>query len=44
VFVFPCGFSGVPLPLAGCAGAWVPAVFLGFSCLAWVPAAKQLVF
>ena len=44
VFVFPCGFSVLPAGLAGCAGAWVPAVFCGFPCLRWAPAACQLSF
>jgi len=35
VFVFPCGFSGAPAPLAGCVGRWVSASFCGFPCLAW---------
>jgi len=42
VFVFPCGFSGAPALLAGCAGAWIPSVFCGFPCLAWQPAAVQV--
>ena len=41
VFVFACGFSGCPAPLAGCCGSlanqgrWVSSSFCGFPCLAW---------
>ena len=42
VFAFSCGFTCAPLPLAGCAGAWVFSSFCGFPCWAWRSA--QLVF
>jgi hypothetical protein len=42
VFVFSCGFSAAPVPLAGVSGAWVPASFCGFNCWRWSPAADQL--
>ncbi len=37
VFAFPCGFPGAPAPLAGCAGFWSQASFVGFPCWRWSP-------